>query len=103
LSGGQKQRVAIARMILSNPGIVIFDEATSQLDSESERLIQEAFWKSVRNKTTLIIAHRLSTVMRADKIVVMENGKIIEEGSHKTLLMKKSGIYNYLWNLQSNI
>lgn len=101
LSGGQKQRVAIARMILSDPDIVIFDEATSQLDSESERLIQEAFWKSVKDKTTLIIAHRLSTVMRADKIVVMKDGKIIEEGSHKALLMKKEGAYRYLWNLQS--
>ncbi len=101
LSGGQKQRVAIARMILSDPEIVIFDEATSQLDSESERLIQDAFWKAVKNKTTIIIAHRLSTVMRADKIVVMEDGKIIETGSHNELLRKKNGLYKHFWDLQT--
>jgi len=101
LSGGQKQRVAIARMILSNPEIVIFDEATSQLDSESERLIRNAFWKAVKNKTTIIIAHRLSTVMRADKIVVMENGRIMETGSHKELLLKKDGLYKHFWQLQT--
>lgn len=101
LSGGQKQRVAIARMILSNPRIVIFDEAMSQLDSESERLIQDAFWKAVRNRTTIIIAHRLSTVIRADKIVVMENGRIVETGSHRALVKKKEGLYRYFWELQS--
>ncbi|MBU0567587.1 ABC transporter ATP-binding protein/permease [bacterium] len=101
LSGGQKQRVAIARMILSDPEIVIFDEATSQLDSESEKLIQEAFWKAVKNKTTIIIAHRLSTVMRADKIVVMEDGKIVEVGSHNELIRKKGGHYKHFWDLQT--
>lgn len=100
LSGGQKQRVAIARMILSDPEIVIFDEATSQLDSESERLIQEAFWKATQNKTTIIIAHRLSTVMRADKIIVMEGGKIAEAGSHNELIRKKRGLYQHFWELQ---
>lgn len=100
LSGGQKQRVAIARMILSNPEIIIFDEATSQLDSESERLIQEAFWKAAENKTTIIIAHRLSTVMRADTIVVMENGKIVETGAHNELIGKKKSLYKYFWELQ---
>ena len=100
LSGGQKQRVAIARMILSKPQIVIFDEATSQLDSESEKFIQEAFWKAVKNKTTIIIAHRLSTVMRADKIIVMENGKIVETGSHRALIKKKEGLYRHFWQLQ---
>ena len=100
LSGGQKQRVAIARMILSEPEIIIFDEATSQLDSESERLIQEAFWKASENKTTIIIAHRLSTVMRADKIVVMEEGRIKEMGSHKELLAKKESLYRHFWDLQ---
>ena len=79
LSGGQKQRLAIARMILSDPDIIIFDEATSQLDSESEKAIQDAFWKARENKTTIIIAHRLSTVVRADKIVVMERGKLVEK------------------------
>ncbi|TEU02675.1 ATP-binding cassette domain-containing protein, partial [Candidatus Woesebacteria bacterium] len=103
LSGGQKQRLAIARMILSDPEIIIFDEATSQLDSESERLIQEAFWKVTKNKTTIIIAHRLSTAMRADKIVVLEKGKIIESGSHKALLEEKDSLYGYFWDLQINI
>lgn len=100
LSGGQKQRVAIARMILADPEIVIFDEATSQLDSESEKLIQEAFWKASKNKTTFIIAHRLSTIMRADKIIVLENGKVIEAGTHQNLLNKKEGLYKYLWKMQ---
>lgn len=103
LSGGQKQRLAIARMILSDPDIIIFDEATSHLDSESEKLIQEAFWKASQNKTTIIIAHRLSTVMRADKIVVMENGKIRETGSHKQLLGKEDSLYRHFWDLQINI
>ncbi|MGA3292298.1 MAG: ABC transporter ATP-binding protein [Candidatus Microgenomates bacterium] len=100
LSGGQKQRLSIARMILSDPDIIIFDEATSQLDSESERLIQDAFWKARRGKTTIIIAHRLSTIMKADRIVVMEKGKIVEEGTHKGLLAKKDSLYSHFWNLQ---
>lgn len=99
LSGGQKQRLAIARMLLSKPDIIIFDEATSQLDSESERLIQEAFWKVSENITTLIIAHRLSTVKRADKILVVDDGSIIESGTHKKLLDTK-GRYKKLWDLQ---
>lgn len=100
LSGGQKQRLAIARMILSDPKIIIFDEATSHLDSESERLIQEAFWKAAEGKTTIVIAHRLSTVMRADKIVVMKKGVIKETGSHKALLNKKDSLYKHFWDLQ---
>ena len=100
LSGGQKQRLAIARMILSDPDIVVFDEATSQLDSESEKLIQDAFWKARAGKTTIIVAHRLSTIMRADKIVVMENGRIKEIGNHKGLLAKKGSLYSHFWNLQ---
>lgn len=100
LSGGQKQRLAIARMILSDPDIVIFDEATSHLDSESEKLIQDAFWKARAGKTTIIIAHRLSTIMRADKIVVMEHGKIKEIGTHKSLLQQKDSLYSHFWNLQ---
>lgn len=102
LSGGQKQRLAIARMILSDPDIIIFDEATSHLDSESEKLIQEAFWKAAKNKTTIIIAHRLSTVMKADKIVVMEKGKIIETGSHNELIHEKKSLYKHFWDLQSS-
>lgn len=100
LSGGQKQRLAIARMILSDPDIVVFDEATSQLDSESEKLIQDAFWKARAGKTTIIIAHRLSTIAKADKIVVMERGKIKEIGTHEELLEKKDSLYSHFWNLQ---
>jgi ATP-binding cassette subfamily B protein len=100
LSGGQKQRIAIARMILSDPDIVVFDEATSNLDSESEKLIQDAFWKARIGKTTIIIAHRLSTVMRADKIVVMESGKIREIGTHRSLLKDENSLYSHFWNLQ---
>ena len=103
LSGGQKQRLAIARMVLSNPDIIIFDEATSQLDSENERLIQEALWKVTRNRTTIIIAHRLSTASRADSIVVMDKGQIIERGSHLDLLARENSIYKKFWNLQVNV
>jgi ATP-binding cassette, subfamily B, heavy metal transporter len=101
LSGGQKQRLAIARMILADPRIIIFDEATSQLDSQSEKKIQDAFWKSSKDKTTLIVAHRLSTVVKADKIVVMEGGSIVEVGTHKELLQNKKGLYSHFWKLQT--
>ncbi len=100
LSGGQKQRLAIARMILANPDIIIFDEATSQLDSESEKLIQDAFWKASKDKTTIIIVHRLSSITKVDKIVVMEKGKIVEIGTHKELV-RKQGVYNKFWQLQT--
>lgn len=100
LSGGQKQRLAIARMILSKPDIIIFDEATSSLDSESEKLIQEAFWKYAKGKTTIIIAHRLSTIQKADRIVVLDKGQIKEVGTHSDLLKNKNGIYTKLSMLQ---
>ncbi len=100
LSGGQRQRLAIARMILSQPNIIIFDEATSNLDSESEKLIQDAFWKVRKGKTTLIIAHRLSTIQRADRIIVLDKGKIVEEGTHQDLI-KNEGHYQKLWKLQT--
>jgi ABC-type multidrug transport system fused ATPase/permease subunit len=87
-------------MIMSNPDIIIFDEATSHLDSESERLIQEAFWNYANGKTTIVIAHRLSTISKADRIVVMDKGKIVEIGKHEELLKNKEGIYYKLWNIQ---
>lgn len=103
LSGGQKQRLAIARMILSDPDIIVFDEATSQLDSISEKLIQDAFWRAARGKTTIIIAHRLSTIQKADKIVVMGKGNIVEEGTHKALIGRKNSLYTKFWSLQMKL
>ncbi len=99
LSGGEKQRVAIARAILKNPAILIFDEATSALDSKSEKAIQAELRAIAQNRTTLIIAHRLSTVVEADQILVMEAGRIIERGTHRELL-GRGGTYAQMWNLQ---
>jgi len=99
LSGGQKQRISIARAVLKNPSIMILDEATSALDTESERFVQDALDKMMQNRTSLVIAHRLSTIQKADWIVVMERGKIIEEGTH-TSLMEKRGAYRKLVELQ---
>ena len=99
LSGGEKQRVAIARAILKNPAILIFDEATSALDSKSERAIQAELQEISQNRTTLVIAHRLSTVVDADQILVMENGHIVERGTHRELLAQNK-VYAQMWNLQ---
>jgi len=99
LSGGEKQRIAIARAILKRPQILVFDEATSSLDSKSEQMIQQALLQLAAQHTTLVIAHRLSTVVDADQILVMEHGKIIERGTHAQLL-KIKGVYAHLWALQ---
>lgn len=101
LSGGEKQRVAIARTILKNPPILIFDEATSALDSRTEKAIQEELFSIAANRTTLIIAHRLSTVVDADEILVMEQGRVVERGNHRDLLTQE-GIYARMWALQQS-
>lgn len=101
LSGGQRQRIAIARAILKNAPVLVLDEATSALDSESEALIQEALNTLMRGRTSLVIAHRLSTVANLDRIVVLQNGKIVEQGSHTELLANPTGVYRGLWDRQS--
>jgi len=99
LSGGEKQRIAIARVILKNPRILVFDEATSSLDSHSEQLILEALKLVAEKHTTLVIAHRLSTIIDADKIIVLDKGAVVEQGTHQQLLDQK-GLYAHLWKLQ---
>ena len=99
LSGGQRQRLTIARALLRNPDILILDEATSALDSESEKLVQEALTKLMKGRTALVIAHRLSTVQHADEIIVMNEGAIVERGTHEELF-KQGGAYRKLVELQ---
>jgi subfamily B ATP-binding cassette protein MsbA len=99
LSGGQRQRLAIARAILKNPPVLILDEATSALDTESERLVQQALETLMRRRTTLVIAHRLSTVQHADEILVLEKGRIVQRGRHGALL-KQGGLYARLYRMQ---
>lgn len=100
LSGGQRQRISIARAILKNPPILILDEATSALDTESERLVQDAITNLMKNRTTLVVAHRLSTIKHADEIIVMQQGEMIERGTH-TDLLQKNGVYKKLFELQA--
>ena len=101
LSSGERQRVAIARAILKNAPILVLDEATSSLDSESERLIKEALDNLMQSKTVIVIAHRLSTIMKMDRIILIDQGRITEEGTHKSLLKKKDSLYKKLWEIQA--
>ncbi len=95
LSGGQRQRVAIARALLKDPRLLVLDEATSALDAESEALVQDALERLMRGRTTLVIAHRLSTVMRADRVLVLDGGRVVQQGSHAAL-MAEEGLYRKL-------
>ena len=99
LSGGQRQRISIARAILKNPPILILDEATSALDTESEKLVQDALSHLMQNRTSIVIAHRFSTIIDADEIHVMKNGEIIEKGNHEEL-MKQNGEYRKIFDMQ---
>ena len=99
LSGGQRQRLSIARAVLRNPPILILDEATSSLDAESEKLVQEALDRLMEHRTVLVVAHRLSTIRKADRILVIQDGKIVEEGNHENLL-GRDGHYKKLYEIQ---
>jgi subfamily B ATP-binding cassette protein MsbA len=100
LSGGQRQRLAIARALLKDAPILILDEATSALDAESEKMVRQALERLMRDRTTLVIAHRLATVKQADQVVVLDQGRVVEVGTHEALLSRPDGLYQYLHHLQ---
>ena len=100
LSGGQKQRVAIGRAIIKSPAILLLDEATSALDAESECVVQEALDRVMKSRTTVVVAHRLSTIRNADMISVLQDGRIIEQGTHSSLMVNEDGAYRKLISLQ---
>ena len=101
LSGGQRQRISIARTIIRNPEIIIFDEATSSVDNKTEQLIQKAIFEITREKTSIIIAHRLSTIRNCDNILVLDKGQIIEQGDHGHLTNDQNSYYSKLWKIQT--
>jgi subfamily B ATP-binding cassette protein MsbA len=101
ISGGERQRVAIARALVRNPEVLIFDEATSALDAESEKVVQDAIESSLKNKTAVIVAHRLSTIVNCDIIYMFDKGRVVESGTH-TELIAKNGLYKNLYEIQYN-
>jgi ABC-type multidrug transport system fused ATPase/permease subunit len=101
LSGGQRQRIAIARAILKDAPILILDEATSALDSESEALLQASLEELMKGKTVIAVAHRLSTINKLDRLLVMQDGQIVEDGTHEALIKREGGLYSKLWTMQS--
>jgi subfamily B ATP-binding cassette protein MsbA len=100
ISGGQRQRLSIARALLKNPQIMIFDEATSALDNESELLVQEAIERLMVNRTTFVIAHRLSTIRNANRIIVLDRGRIVQYGTHDDLIQNEKGLYRKFYEMQ---